>query len=198
MTRRWMLPAAVLALAAVSVSAAPRLETALFAGGCFWTMERDFELVPGVVSAVSGYAGGPEKNPTYDQVSSETTGHVETVKVTYDPARISYRALVERYWRMIDPTDAGGQACDRGPSYRAVIFATAAQKPVAEASKAALISGPRHMKVVVPVRAAAVFWPAEAYHQDFWKKNSAHYGAYRAGCGRDAVLRRLWGAEAAK
>jgi peptide-methionine (S)-S-oxide reductase len=190
--------AAVLALLIVLTApalAASRLQTAVFAGGCFWTMEHGLESIPGVLSAVSGYTGGPERNPTYEQVSSESTHHVEAVLVTFDPAKISYAQLVGRYWRLIDPTDGGGQACDRGPSYHAAVFVNSPeQRRIAEASKAAIDNGPRKGRIVIPIRNAATFWPAEEYHQHFTLKNPAHYAAYRFGCGRDAFLKKIWGA----
>jgi peptide-methionine (S)-S-oxide reductase len=182
-----------LALLAAPAVAAPQMATAIFAGGCFWTMEHGLEDIPGVTAAVAGYTGGPEKNPTYDQVSSERTGHVEAVKVTYDPTKVSYRQLVDRYWRLIDPTDNGGQACDRGKSYEPAIFvADADQRQIAQASKAAIDSGPRKGRVVTRIRDAARFWPAEEYHQGYAKKHPAAYGSYRIGCGRDRVLQRVW------
>lgn len=186
---------AAAALIATPLPAQPRLETAVFAGGCFWTMEHAFEAVPGVTTVVSGYSGGRMPHPTYEQVSSETTGHLESVQVTYDPARISYPDLVERYWRMIDPTDDGGMACDRGPSYHSAIFvATPGQRMAAERSEAALLAGPLHgRRIATRILPAAPFWPAEAYHQHFADRNPDRYGAYRTGCGRDAVLRALWG-----
>jgi peptide-methionine (S)-S-oxide reductase len=174
-----------------------RIETALFAGGCFWSAERDIEAVPGVVEAVSGFAGGSVANPTYEQVVRGGTGHVEAVRVTFDPARIGYAQLVRRFLRTIDPTDAGGQFCDQGPSYRTAIFALnpaqrrAAEAAVAEANR--ILRG----HVVTPVRAARPFYPAEAYHQDYARRNAAHYARYRQGCGKDARLRAVWGAEAA-
>ena len=182
------------ALAAGALMAQPRLETAVFAGGCFWTMEHGFEAVPGVVRAVSGYAGGREPHPTYEAVSSERTGHLESVEVTYDPARISYAQLLERYWRMIDPTDDGGQACDRGPSYHAAIFvSTPEQRQIVERSEAALLAGPlKGGHIATFVRPATPFWPAEADHQHFADKNPVRYGAYRIGCGRDNILRVVW------
>ena len=186
---------AVLALAACAGSAvaAPKLETAIFAGGCFWTMEHGLEAIPGVVTAVSGYTGGREAHPTYDQVSSERTGHVEAVRVAFDPAKISYAALVDRYWRLIDPTDAGGQACDRGPSYHSAIFVgSPQQRRVAEASRAAVVAKLKS-RMTTPIRDALPFWPAEAYHQHYADKNPAAYAAYRMGCGRDARLKALWG-----
>ncbi|HWA21943.1 MAG TPA: peptide-methionine (S)-S-oxide reductase MsrA [Caulobacterales bacterium] len=194
--RPWLIRASLFALAlfAGPAIAAPTMATAIFAGGCFWTMEHGLEEVPGVVSAVSGFTGGPEKNPTYQQVASERTGHVEAVKVTYDPAKISYRQLLDRYWRLTDPTDLGGQACDRGKSYQPAVFvASAAERKIAEASKAAIDSGPRKGRVATPIRNAAPFWPADAYHQDFAKRNPAYYERYRVGCGRDKILQKLWG-----
>lgn len=177
-----------------SAIAAPSTQTAIFAGGCFWSMESGMEHVPGVISAVSGYTGGPEKNPTYKQVASETTGHLEAVKVTYDPAKISYRQLVDSYFRLIDPTDSGGTFCDRGPSYRSAVFvANEAQRNDAVSVIAALQAGPfKGRKIYTPVRAAETFWPAEAYHQNFAKKNKAHYEAYKVGCGRVAALKAAW------
>lgn len=171
---------------------APRTETAVFAGGCFWCTESDFEHTTGVISAVSGYTGGPEANPTYEQVSSETTGHMEAVRVTFDPAKISYRALVDHFWRTIDPTDQGGQFCDRGPSYRPAVFvATPRQRSDAEASKAAAQTA-LGKPINTPIRNLGAFWPAEGYHQDFYKSNALRYKLYRAGCGRDRRLKALW------
>jgi peptide-methionine (S)-S-oxide reductase len=173
-----------------------RTETALFAGGCFWSAERDIEAVPGVVEAVSGFAGGTVANPSYEQVVRGGTGHVEAVRVTFDPARIGYGQLVRRFLRSIDPTDPGGQFCDRGPSYRTAVFALnpaqrrAAEAAVGEANR--ILRG----RVVTPVRAGAPFYAAEAYHQDYARRNAAHYGRYRTGCGKDARLRAVWGAEA--
>jgi len=191
----WLsIPAALAALLAGPLFAQPRLETALFAGGCFWTMEHDFEAVPGVVRATSGYSGGREPHPTYEDVSSERTGHLETVQVLYDPARISYAQLLERYWRMIDPTDDGGQACDRGASYHSAVFvASDAQRRIVAQSEAALLAGPlRGGRIATYVRPAGSFWPAEDYHQHFADRNPGRYGAYRVGCGRDNVLRVIW------
>ena len=172
-------------------------QTALFAGGCFWSAERDVEAIPGVVEAVSGFAGGTVANPTYMQVVRGGTGHLEAVQVTYDPARISYGRLVRRFLRTIDPTDSGGQFCDRGPSYRTAIFAlNPAQRrealaAVAEANR--ILRG----RVVTPVRAAAPFYAVAAYHQDYARRNPAAYNRYRVGCGKDARLRQIWGAQAA-
>jgi peptide-methionine (S)-S-oxide reductase len=170
-----------------------RREVAVFAGGCFWSMESSFEHMPGVVSAVSGFAGGRTLRPTYDQVVAGGTGHLEAVQVTFDPARISYRALVDRFWRTIDPTDARGQFCDRGANYGTAVFATAAQRPAAEASRAAAVRVIGAARFVTPVRDAARFWPAEAEHQDFARRNPVRYGGYSRFCGRAARLREVWG-----
>ena len=172
-------------------------QTALFAGGCFWSAERDIEAVPGVIAAVSGFAGGRVANPSYAQVVRGGTGHLEVVEVAFDPARISYRQLARRFLRTIDPTDAGGQYCDRGEQYRTAIFALnpgqrrEALAAVAEANR--ILRG----RVVTPVRGAAPFYPAEAYHQDYARRNSLRYGLYRRGCGKDARLRAVWGDQAA-
>jgi peptide-methionine (S)-S-oxide reductase len=193
---RSLLSAGLLALAIVLTApalAAGRLQTAIFAGGCFWTMEHGLETIPGVVNAVSGYTGGPEQHPTYEQVATEQTHHVESVMVTFDPDKISYAQLVDRYWRLIDPTDAGGQACDRGASYHTAIFVNSPeQRRIAEASRAAIDSGPRKGRIVTPIRDAQTFWPAEEYHQHFTQKNPLHYEEYRIGCGRDAILKTIW------
>ncbi len=170
-----------------------RREVALFAGGCFWSTEANFERIPGVVSAVSGFAGGRVANPSYEQVVRGGTGHLEAVQVTYDPTRITYRQLVDRFWRTIDPTDPDGQFCDQGPSYATAVFATAAQRPVAEASRRAAAAVVGERRFVTPVRDAVRFWPAEAYHQDFARLNPVRYGGYSRFCGREARLRAVWG-----
>lgn len=170
-----------------------RREVAVFAGGCFWSTEHNFEAMPGVVSAVSGFAGGRVANPTYEQVVAGGTGHLEAVQVTFDPGRITYRQLVDRFWRTIDPTDARGQFCDRGASYGTAVFATAAQRPAAESSRRAAAAIIGAERFVTPVRDAARFWPAEAYHQDFARRNPVRYGGYSRFCGREARLRAVWG-----
>jgi peptide methionine sulfoxide reductase msrA/msrB len=185
-------------LQATTVAPAPeQLARATFAGGCFWCMESSLEEVPGVVSVTSGYAGGRVKNPTYEQVSAGTTGHAEAVQVAYDPARLSYERLVEIFWRNVDPTDAGGQFCDRGNQYRTGIFTEGeAQKRAAEESKRALEASGRLPKpIVTAIVPLEAFYPAEGYHQDFYKKNPIRYMTYRAGCGRDRRLTALWGKE---
>ncbi len=185
-------PAAAPAEPAPSPAAQARARTAVFAGGCFWSTEKAFERAPGVISAVSGFAGGTVARPTYAQVVRGGTGHLEAVQVTYDPAVTTYRALVDRFWRTIDPTDAGGQFCDRGPSYATAVFAARDQTTVAAASRAAA-ARTLGRDIVTPVRAAARFWPAEAEHQDFAERNPARYAAYRVGCRRAARLRAVWG-----
>jgi peptide methionine sulfoxide reductase msrA/msrB len=182
-------------------SAAPApatLARATFAGGCFWCLEAPFDKVPGVVSTTSGYAGGAQRNPTYEQVSAGGTGHAEVVQVAYDPSRVSYERLLEVFWRNVDPTDAGGQFCDRGSQYRTGIFHEGEdQKRAAEASKRALELQARLGKpVVTQIVRLEAFYPAEDYHQDFYKKSPVRYTTYRAGCGRDRRLRELWGEEA--
>jgi len=174
------------------------LARATFAGGCFWCMEASLEKVPGVVAVVSGYAGGRVKNPTYEQVSSGMTGHAESVQVSYDPARLSYEQLLEAFWHNVDPTDGGGQFCDRGNQYRsAIFFEGEAQRRAAEESKKALEASGRLKKpIVTQIVPLEAFYAAEDYHQDFYKKNPGRYMTYRAGCGRDRRLTELWGAEA--
>jgi peptide-methionine (S)-S-oxide reductase len=174
-----------------------RRETAVFAGGCFWSVEANFERMPGVVAAVSGFAGGATTNPSYEQVVRGGTGHLEAVRVTFDPARISYRQLVDRFWLTIDPTDPDGQFCDQGPSYATAVFATATQKPAADASRQAAVARLGRARFVTPVRDAVRFWPAEAAHQDFARRNPVRYGGYSRFCGRGERLRQIWGDSAA-
>ena len=175
--------------------AQPGLARATFAGGCFWCMEPPFEKIPGVQSVTSGYAGGRVKNPSYEAVSAGGTGHAEVVQVAYDPSRVSYEQLLEVFWRNVDPTDKGGQFCDRGNQYRTAIFYEGeSQKQAATESKAALeSSGVLGKPIVTEVVPLDAFYPAEAYHQDFYKKDPLRYNSYRAGCGRDQRLAQLWG-----
>ena len=166
---------------------------AVFAGGCFWCMESDMQHLPGVISVESGYTGGKEKNPTYREVAMHRTGHYESVRVTFDPKKITYEQLLSRYWPLIDPTDAYGQFCDRGQSYAPAIFVTPEQKAAAEASKAKIVaSGRVNGKVIVPILPLGDFWPAEEYHRNYAKQNKADYDAYRSGCGRDRRLAEVW------
>ena len=173
------------------------LEEAIFAGGCFWCIEAPYDKLPGVISAVSGYTGGPEDDPTYRQVSSGSTGHLEAVLVTYDPEKVTYRELTDIFWRQFDPTDAGGSFYDRGSQYTSAVFYNSdEQRTEAEASKAALVASGRFDKpIVTPLLPATTFYPAEEYHQDYYRKNSAHYKAYRTGSGRDRFIETIWGKE---
>ena len=169
---------------------------AVFAGGCFWCMEAPFDTLPGVVSSTSGYSGGKAKNPTYDQVSSGSTGHAEAVQILYDPTKITYAQLLDVFWRNVDPLDKGGQFCDRGSQYRSAIFyGTDEERQEAEASKAR-VEKRLGKPVATEIVAAGVFYPAEEYHQDFYRKNPARYNQYRTGCGRDRRLKQIWGDEA--
>jgi peptide-methionine (S)-S-oxide reductase len=185
------------ALAAVAAAPVPKsgpTETAVFAGGCFWCMESDMKAIPGVVSVESGYTGGTLKNPTYQDVVGERTGHYESVRVTFDPAKLSYRRLMDRYWKLVDPTDEGGQFCDRGPSYRTAVFVNGPmQRQIAEASRADAAKLLKSGKMTTQIIDLKEFYPAEEYHRDFAKRNKAHYTAYREGCGRDRRLVEVWG-----
>ena len=173
----------------------PRLAKATFAGGCFWCMEPPFEKLEGVVSATSGYTGGKETAPSYKEVSSGRTGHVEAVQVKYDPVVVSYEYLLRVFWRQIDPTDDGGQFADRGKQYRTAIFAyDRKQHELAEASKRELEkSGIFKAPIVTEVRWAEPFYAAESYHQDYYKKNPTNYKSYRVGSGREGFLKAVWG-----
>lgn len=168
------------------------LQTAIFAGGCFWSEEKAFDDVPGVRSAVSGFVGGHTANPIYEQVVRGGTGHMEAVQVTFDPRVVSYRTLVDRYWRTIDPTDPNGQFCDQGPSYRSAVFATAVQRADAVASRDAAMRVLRK-SFTTPVVGAQRFWPAGEEHQNYAKRHAASYQAYRIGCRRPERLRAIWG-----
>jgi peptide methionine sulfoxide reductase msrA/msrB len=176
------------------------LQKATFAGGCFWCTEADFEKLPGVVKVVSGYAGGQKENPTYEEVSSGTTGYVEAVQIYYDPAKVTYEELLDYFWRHIDPTDPGGQFVDRGPQYRSVIFFQGEeQKKIAERSKEALEKSGRFSKpIVTEIVAFTNFYEAEAYHQDYYKEHPLKYKFYRYGSGRDQFLEKVWGKELQK
>ncbi|MFT5439796.1 MAG: peptide-methionine (S)-S-oxide reductase [Alphaproteobacteria bacterium] len=178
--------------------AAEKLEIATFAGGCFWCVESDFDGAPGVVKTISGYTGGLLKDPTYKQVSAGGTGHIEAVEIHFDPTKTTYQKLLDVLWHSVDPTDAGGQFCDRGQSYETAIFTHSdAQKRIAEASKKMLMKKAGLKEpIVTPIRVAPAFYPAETYHQNYYKKNPLRYKVYRYGCGRDARLRELWGKEA--
>ena len=175
---------------------AASLARATFAGGCIWCMEQPFDLLDGVVSTTSGYIGGRTVKPSYEAVSSGVTGHAEAVQVVYDPARVGYEQLLHVFWRNIDPFDARGQFCDRGTQYRSAVFVhDEDQRRLAEASKREL-QGRFKEPIVTEVVAAAEFYPAEGYHQDYYQSNPARYRFYRFGCGRDGRLKQVWGKEA--
>ncbi len=188
-----------LLFAGSAMAAAPQtpskqnLEKAVFAGGCFWCEESAFEGKPGVISVVSGYAGGAKANPTYEEVSSGGTGHTESVEVSFDPSKTSYAKLLTIFWHNVDPTDAGGQFCDRGNQYRSEIFyINENQKKLAEESK---LQVAKELKktIVTQIAPLKAFYPAEEYHQDFYKKNPVHYKTYVYGCGRERRLEQIWG-----
>ena len=195
-----LLSAALLTSPARGAAAESDLRTAIFAGGCFWCVESDFDAVPGVVETVSGYTGGITPNPTYKQVTYEKTGHREAVRITYDPKKVSYETLVDILFHSVDPTDDGGQFCDRGESYTTAIFATTPeQKRIAEAVKRKLQdSGILKDPILTPIEDAGPFFPAEDYHQDYYEKNPVRYRFYRLRCGRDGRVQALWGADAHK
>jgi peptide-methionine (S)-S-oxide reductase len=172
-----------------------KLEKATFAGGCFWCMEPPFDELEGVISTTSGYAGGRKQNPTYEEVSSGNTGHTESVQVVFDPAKVSFSTLLEVFWRNIDPTTPDRQFCDIGSQYRTAIFYhSEEQKRLAEAAKKAVEqSGRLRRPVVTEIVPASEFYPAEEYHQDYYKKNPLRYKFYRYNCGRDQLLEEIWG-----
>jgi peptide-methionine (S)-S-oxide reductase len=195
---------ALAAFLAVSVQAAPPVppghKVATFAGGCFWCMEPPYDALPGVVATTSGYMGGRTAKPTYEQVSTGTTGHTEVVQVVYDPKKVSYEKLLEVFWVNIDPTVRDRQFCDTGSQYRTgIFFHDDEQRKAAEASRAALEkSKPFKEPLVTPIEMASAFYEAEGYHQDYYKTNPVKYKLYRSGCGRDARLKQLWGDKAPK
>jgi len=200
-----ILPAALFLLPMLTAAVAPsegaqpaegrKLAKATFAGGCFWCMEAPFDKIPGVVSVTSGYTGGHKKNPTYQEVSSGSTGHAEAVQVVYDPAAVSYKKLLDVFWHNIDPTVKDRQFCDVGTQYRTAIFyQDEEQRRLAEESRAGLErSKPFKEKIVTEIVPAQEFYPAEEYHQKYYQKNPLRYQYYRAGCGRDARLKQVWG-----
>lgn len=174
--------------------AAGQTDTAIVAGGCFWCVESDFEKLPGVIEVVSGYTGDDMLNPTYRNHGQ----HIEAAKITFNPAQVTYKELVDHYWVTIDPTDPYGQFCDKGHAYTTAIFARPDQIDIAKMSKEAIeASKPFKAAIVTPVRAAKTFWDAEDYHQDYYKKNPLKYKYYRNGCRRDKTLKKLWGEKSA-
>lgn len=198
---RLTLPAAMLAASLVlgcaasaePMPVAPGMATAIFAGGCFWCVEQDFEKLPGVIEAESGYTGGTTAYPTYEQVSRGGTGHTEAVRVIYDPRKVSYAQLLEYFWRHIDPTTKDRQFCDKGDQYRSgIYFQNEDERKAAEASRDELLKGGRFARIETEIAPAWKFWPAEAYHQDYYKKNPIRYSFYRYACGRDARVEQIW------
>jgi peptide-methionine (S)-S-oxide reductase len=187
-----------ISLASSTVRTAKPLEKAIFAGGCFWCTQHDFEEIPGVVAVTAGYIGGHVANPTYEQVSAHGTGHAEAIEVLFDPGKITYRQLVDRFWRLVDPTTEDRQFCDvggvGGPYRSEIFYRNDDQKRDAEASKAEIEKSKSFPEpIVTKITKASTFYRAEEYHQDYWKKDPIRYRTYRSGCGRDARLRQLWG-----
>jgi peptide-methionine (S)-S-oxide reductase len=185
-----------LAIAALSTPAAAQsapTATAIFAGGCFWCMEPPFDKTEGVLSTTSGYTGGTKVNPTYEEVSAGSTGHMESVKVEYDPTKVGYEKLLDVFWHNVDPLDADGQFCDKGSQYRsAIFFGNEKEKELAEASKKQ-VAAKLGKEVATSILPASEFYPAEEYHQNYYLKNPLKYKFYRYGCGRDARLAAVWG-----
>ena len=189
--------AAVAGPAIAQESAPAGLESAIFAGGCFWCVEEAFDAVPGVVATTSGYTGGTVENPTYEQVSQGGTGHFEAVKVEYDPAKVSYEQLLETFWYNIDPFDPAGQFCDKGDSYKSAVFVGSdAERNLAQSGKQG-IADRFQQPVATEILQEQAFYPAEGYHQDFYKTNPIRYKYYKWGCGRAQRLEEIWGKPAA-
>jgi peptide-methionine (S)-S-oxide reductase len=187
-----------LSLNALPTLAEPVYKTATFAGGCFWCMEKPFDVIDGVVSSISGYTGGSKVNPTYREVSGGNTGHTESVQITYDPEKVKYETLLNTFWHNIDPIDAQGQFCDKGSQYRSAIFyGDEDQKKLAETAKSELDKGGKlEGAIVTEITPASTFYPAEDYHQNYYETNTLKYKLYRFSCGRDKRLESLWGADA--
>ena len=206
LSHAWRSLAAVASVFAFSAAAyaqtptAPMIVKATFAGGCFGCVEADFDKLDGVISTTSGYIGGTVANPTYEQVSAKSTGHAEVVEIVYDPSKVTYDRLLEYFWHTTDPTAKDRQFCDAGTPYRHAIFALGSELlAAAKASLAALEkTKPFKEPIVTQIALATTFYPAEGYHQDYYKKNPVRYQYYRNGCGRDARLKQLWGDKAGK
>jgi len=194
MFRRAILAAAVLAAAVTAASAQDKTAKAIFAGGCFWCVEADFDKVPGVLTTTSGYLNGKTKNPTYKEVSGGGSGHVEAVEIVYDPAKVTYAKLLDVFWRSIDPLAKDKQFCDTGDMYRTgIYFLNDEQKKLADDSKQKVVAKFAPRTVYTEIVKADTFYPAEDYHQDYYKKNEARYNFYRWNCGRDQRLEQIWG-----
>lgn len=193
MIRAFITAAATALVLTTSTANAQKLEPVIFAGGCFWCVESDFDQIPGVVRTTSGYTGGSIENPTYQQVSRGGTGHLEAVEITYDPSQVSFDDLLTAFWHSVDPTDGGGQFCDRGESYTTAVFVrNAEEQRAAETSKQAAASE-LGQEIATPIREAGKFYPAEEYHQDYYTKSPTRYRYYRWSCGRNQRVEKLWG-----
>ncbi len=166
---------------------------AVFAGGCFWCLELPFDALPGVLETEVGYTGGSVPNPTYEIVSSGTSGHVEAIRVVYDPQKVDFAGLLDVFWRNIDPTDGGGQFCDRGPQYRSAVFVAGAEEEGTARASMESLARVKGLKIATEILPKTTFYPAEDYHQDYYKKNPIRYHFYRQACGRDQQLNRIWG-----
>lgn len=193
---RLILVFAVIVSGLLGGNVAAQTKEAVFAGGCFWCLEGPFDALPGVLETQSGYTGGQTPNPTYEQVSSGTSGHLEAMRVVYDPEKIGFDKLLDVFWRNIDPTDPGGQFCDRGPQYRSAIFFGDETEEAAALASKARVEEKRGFTVATEILPRTAFFAAEEYHQDYYRKNPLRYHFYRQGCGRDLRLRQLWGAPA--
>jgi peptide-methionine (S)-S-oxide reductase len=186
----------LISLPLITYAAQPPKATAIFAGGCFWSMQHDFETLPGIISTTVGYTGGTRANPSYEQVSTGTTGHLEAIQIIYDPAKISYSKLLDFYWHDTDPTNAAGQFCDSGNEYHpAIFYLNNNQKAIAEDSKNVLATSGKFDHIATQILPAKSFYPAEDYHQHYSDKNPGNYNAYREGCRRNASLKAVWGKE---
>lgn len=194
MLKRLLTLCICLLFSTISLSAERGSESGIFAGGCFWCTQADFDKVPGVLKTIAGYTGGDLQNPSYKQVSAGGTGHYEAVQVVYDPSKVSYQTLVDYFLHHIDPTDDRGQFCDHGDQYRAAIFySNETQKNIALQSKEQLIKSGRFKQVTVLILPAKRFYPAEEYHQEYYQKNPIRYRFYRYTCGRDKQIHEVWG-----
>lgn len=187
---------AIMLIIAAGTASAKNIQIAIFAGGCFWCVESDFDQVKGVVSTTSGYIGGNTKNPTYKQISKGGTGHYEAVQIKFDADTVSYAQLLNAFWHSVDVTDAGGQFCDRGDSYRTAIFATTPQQAASAGQSKSAAEAELGQEIVTPILMAGPFYKAEDYHQDYHTKNPLKYKFYRTRCGRDKRVKQIWGNKA--
>jgi len=187
---------ALMLVFAAGTASAKNIQTAIFAGGCFWCVESDFDQIKGVTSTTSGYIGGNTNNPTYKQVTKGGTGHFEAVQIKFDADKVSYAQLLNAFWHSVDVTDAGGQFCDRGDSYRTAVFATTPQQAASAGQSKSAAESELGQKIVTPILMAGPFYKAENYHQDYHTKNPLKYKFYRTRCGRDKRVKQVWGNKA--